>query len=50
MRQIRLKKQESKDEVMKQLKTTFQHITGMWPKTTKFEDEAERLGVSDKAW
>ena len=28
---------------MQNLKSTFKHITGMWPKTAKFKNEDDRL-------
>ena len=29
--------------MLQNLKTKFKHITGMWPKTCKFDSEADRL-------
>ena len=43
MKTIEKEKVDLKSDVLKQFKFDFKHITGMWPKTAKFESEAERL-------
>ena len=43
LKQLELKKVQDKNEVLMQLKLNFKHITGMWPKTAKFESEEERM-------
>lgn len=43
LKSIAREKQELEAEVFMELKRNFKHITGMWPKTAKFETEAQRL-------
>ena len=39
LKSIAREKQELKAEVFAELKSDFKHITGMWPKTAKFDNE-----------
>ena len=43
LKSIAREKQELKAEVFAELKSDFKHITGMWPKTAKFDNETQRL-------
>ena len=43
LKSIEREKNDMKSGVFMELKTNFKHITGMWPKTAKFDNEAQRL-------
>ena len=40
---IKKEKAQQKTEVFQHLKENFKHIYGMWPCTSKFENEAQRM-------